>query len=345
MDLGDVEMSGGTVLRRRLAGRRHGRRLRWRGWAAIGATASRWAVRPTRAIRAKGSTGNTQFETDLTKLQTDEQAIHDKSQVTPALQAAVRKDLEAIDKAEDRDRRRHRAEDPADRRADDLRQRRPTPTDAQQTQLQADHDAVLKSQGVSQTLIDQLAADRLAVKTASNFTAADQATLDADHKALDADRASSTATTTDPSGSTSSTTGDDRRPPPRRPPTAATPAVAATSTDPTDSAATPPTDPASHRRPRAPASDAATDRHARRRRPGPIPTMTQTTTTATPTMAASARWAHRHGRGAHGASRRDRHSDDLAGSARSFAAHQGGWATASRHSTSFEGRGGRDGRH
>lgn len=162
-------------------------------------------------------TPNPQLVADLQKLRTDAQAIRDKSQVTPALLAAVRKDLTAIANAKTgtaaADALRTLA---TDRQA--IFAGLAAPTDAQRAQLQADLDAVLKSQGVPQALIDQLAADRLAVKVASNFTSGDKATLDADRKAIDADRAATgqpgatdpattaTATTTAASATTAATT-------------------------------------------------------------------------------------------------------------------------------------------
>ena len=250
-------------------------------------------------------TGNTQLDTDLTKLQTDSQAIHDKSQVTPALLASVRKDLEAIDKAKtgtadatalktlQTDEQAifgtstttdgSTGTDGSTATGGSTASSTPTPptkpTDAQIAQLQADHDAVLKSQGVSQTLIDQLAADRLAVKTASNFTADDQATLDADHKAIDADRATmqtqdaagnatpdaaqaATAATTDGTATTTATTADAATP------TAATPDPASQAAPAPDASANPPTPVA------ATAAPNALD-----------PTMTQVTSTAAPMAA------------------------------------------------------------
>ncbi len=147
---------------------------------------------------SKLAQGNPQLATDLKTLKTDQQAIHDKSQVTPALQASVRKDLQAIDAAKTG------TADPTalktlqtDQQAIFAAQTRPT--DAQTAQIQADQDAILKSQGVPQNLIDQLATDRLAVKTASNVTPADQAKLEADMQALKKDLPTPPA---NPSGAT-----------------------------------------------------------------------------------------------------------------------------------------------
>ena len=170
-------------------------------------------------------TGDTQLDTDLAKLRTDEQAIHDKSEVTPKLLAAVRNDLQAIDQAKTG------TADPnavQTLKTDEqtIFASQTAPTDAQQTQLQADQDAVLKSQGVSQELIDQLAADLLADKTASHFTADDQTLLDADRKAIEADQTAAQPTTD--SGSATPETA--------APTTTATPATATSST----TTATPP---------------------------------------------------------------------------------------------------------
>ncbi len=136
----------------------------------------------------QSATGNTQSQADLTKLRTDQQATHDKSQVTPALLASVRKDFAAIDQAKT-----GTADATALKTLQTDQQTifatHTAPSAAQQSQLQADHAAVLKSQGVPQTLIDQLAADQLAVKTASNVTAADLATLDADRAVVAKDQA------------------------------------------------------------------------------------------------------------------------------------------------------------
>ena len=152
---------------------------------------------PTKAAHA-----NPQLATDLAKLRTDQQAIHDKSQVTPALLSTVRKDLQAIDAAKT-----GTADATVLKTLQTDRQAifagQAPPTDAQRTQLQVDQDAVLKNQGVSQTLIDQLATDRLAVKTASNVTAADQATLDGDLAAIKKDRPAPPST---PSGTDLSST-------------------------------------------------------------------------------------------------------------------------------------------
>ena len=132
---------------------------------------------------ADATTGNAALDAALAKLRTDTQAIHDKSEVTPVLLAAVRKGLDAIDQAKTGE---------ADATALQTLQTdqqtifatQAAPTEAQQTQLQADRDAVLKSQGVSQDLIDQLAAAQLAVKSASHVSADDQTLLDADRQAI-----------------------------------------------------------------------------------------------------------------------------------------------------------------
>lgn len=244
---------------------------------------------------------NSQLKTDFEKLMSDEQAIHDKSQVTPALEASVRKDLEAIDKAKtgtaDATALKTLQTDEQTIFSTQTGQTTPTaPTDAQRTQLQADQDAVLKSQGVSQTLIGQLATDRLAVKTASNFTADDQATLDADHKAVDADRAALTSTSTNGGNSnlsTSSTSSPTTTPPGSS--SNATPAVAASSTAnlpstqsnppmaaPDSAQAAPPATTNQASAPVAPSASAQTSAVATSATPTLDPRMTQTTSSAAP---------------------------------------------------------------
>ena len=222
---------------------------------------------------------NTPQAIDFAKLRTDAQAIHDKSQVTPALEAAVRKDFEAIAKA---------ATGTADATTLKTLQTdqqaifssQTAPSDAQKTQLQADRDAVLKSQGVSQTLIDQLATDKLAVKTASNFTPADQATLDADRAAIKKDLAStppaSTSSASNPTGGTTSST-------PNTPST--TPADPASLAASTPAASTPAqaTAVSSDSAPAASTSGAATP--APSTPTPPVAASTPTPTTPTPTPA------------------------------------------------------------
>ncbi len=104
------------------------------------------------------------LKSDFDKLQTDLQAIQDKSEVTPKLLAAVRKDFDAIQKAStsapDEDAVKALAAT-VDSLAGQI------PTDEQQAKLVADFTAVLQSQGVTdQTLIDTAVADIQAVVAA-----------------------------------------------------------------------------------------------------------------------------------------------------------------------------------
>ena len=198
--------------------------------------------------QASGSTADaTQLRADTEKLRTDSQAIHDKSQVTPAMEAKVRNDIKAIKEAETTT---------PDQAAEttlqaDLKAARANaggPTDAQVAQIQADQDAIYKSQGVNAALVGQLDADIQAIKTASGVTADDEATLAADRKAIEADfakltpptTATATPSTAPPlavsSDSTATATPIDSSSTP------ATTLVAATSTT---TAASPPTSPTS----------------------------------------------------------------------------------------------------
>ncbi|SIN68859.1 hypothetical protein SAMN05444166_0128 [Singulisphaera sp. GP187] len=122
------------------------------------------------------------LKSDFEKLQTDLQAIHDKSEVTPKLLAAVRNDFDAIQKASTTDPDQDAVKALAatvDSIAGQI------PTADQQTQLVADFTAVLKSQGITdQTLIDTAVADIQAVVAASHVTADDLTTIAADRKAI-----------------------------------------------------------------------------------------------------------------------------------------------------------------
>ncbi len=296
-----------------------------------------------------GQTGSdTQLETDMEKLRTDSQAIHDKSQVTPALLATVRKDNEAIDAAKTgtADATALKTEQTD---AQTIFSTNTAPTDAQKTQLQADHDAVLLSQGVSQTLIDQLATDVAAVKTASNFTAADQATLDADHAAITKDRSadsttadSTTATPVAPTTTSSTTTSTSTLGTTTPAGSVATPAVAATSTpdSTTQAPATPDQTSTPAATPDLAAQTMAPPVAAAAATPTSVdPTMTQTTSTAavtTPTTTDAGGEHMRHGRENFASSRGDvEHS---------FAGHSGGMGNEATHSfttADHEGRGGR----
>lgn len=118
------------------------------------------------------------------KLQTDMQAIQDKSEVTPKLLAAVRKDFDAIQAATtgDPDKEALKALNTSLETLDGQ-----LPNDEQRAQIMANFTAVLQSQGVTdQTLIDRTIADIEAVATASHVTADDLATIAADHDAIQA---------------------------------------------------------------------------------------------------------------------------------------------------------------
>ncbi|WP_435008182.1 hypothetical protein P12x_005459 [Tundrisphaera lichenicola] len=147
-----------------------------------------------------GSTATpTPLQTDMEKLRTDLQAIHDKSQVTPALEAAVRDSLKAVQAA---------ATGTADATAlatlqTDIKTAQANPggpTADQIAQIQADQDAVFKSQGVSDELLAQLTDSLKAVQLAAGVTDADRATIAADQEAIKADLAAraTSVTSTDP---------------------------------------------------------------------------------------------------------------------------------------------------
>jgi hypothetical protein len=132
------------------------------------------------------SATDTQLQTDLTKLQTDQQAIQDKSQVTPAELAAVRTDLQALQKD---------VTSKPDATAvttldDDIKALNgQLPSATQTAQLTTDFTAVLTSEGVTdQTLITQTISDIQAVATSSNVTADDLTTIAADQAAIQADQ-------------------------------------------------------------------------------------------------------------------------------------------------------------
>ncbi|WP_406699196.1 hypothetical protein V5E97_10000 [Singulisphaera sp. Ch08] len=132
------------------------------------------------SIRAEPSE---ELQSHFEKLQTDLQAIQDKSEVTPKLLAAVRNDFEAIQEAS--------TTDPDQESVKALAATVESigsqiPTDVQQAQLVADFTAVLKSQGITdQTLIDTAVADIQAVVAASHVTADDLATIAADREAIE----------------------------------------------------------------------------------------------------------------------------------------------------------------
>ena len=133
---------------------------------------------------AAGSTGTAPTQAQMAafkQLSTDMQAIHDKSTVTPVMEAAARKDFEAIHKdattAPD-------ATKLAALQADLKATAGTIPTDAQKAQAVADFKAVVASEGVTDTaLIDKTLADVDTIVAASNVNADDLAKLAADRTA------------------------------------------------------------------------------------------------------------------------------------------------------------------
>ena len=231
-----------------------------------------------------------QLKTDMEKLRADSQAIHDKSQVTPAMEATVRDDIKAIKGAETTT---------PDQAAvttlqADIKAARANvggPTDAQIAQVQTDQDAVYASQGVNSALITKLDTDRAAIKTASNVTSDDESTLAADKSAIQADFAkinppatSTTSATPDATATTVPVSIAPAVPVPTDPGSAAvsTPATDATTT----TAAAPPvavpvpTDPGSVAV-STPATDATTTTAAAP--PVAVPTTSTSPTTLAPT--------------------------------------------------------------
>ena len=136
------------------------------------------------------------LKTDFEKLHTDLQAINDKSQVTPALLAAVRKDFQTIQS----DATTKPDQTKLNTLSTDVSNLKGTlPTSAQVTQLENDFTAVLNSEGVTdQTLISKAISDIQAVVQATNVTQDDLTTLAADQQAIQND------TPAPPSGGTSS---------------------------------------------------------------------------------------------------------------------------------------------
>jgi hypothetical protein len=125
---------------------------------------------------------NSQLQADFKQLQTDTQAILAKSQVTPAEQAAVRADFQAINKAA--------TSAPSTATVQALQAELKTlqgviPTTAQQAQVATDFTAMIESRGVTDTtLINQTISDVEAIVTSSNITSSDLATLAGDQAAI-----------------------------------------------------------------------------------------------------------------------------------------------------------------
>jgi hypothetical protein len=139
------------------------------------------------------TTPPTQLQTDLKKLQTDLQAINDKSQVTPALLAAVRNDAQKIQS--------EATTAPSQTTLSTLESdvkalNGQLPTSAQTTQLDSDFTAVVQSEGVTDSsLISQTISDIAAVVAATNITSSDLSTIAADQKAIQTDIGTATGAT------------------------------------------------------------------------------------------------------------------------------------------------------
>ncbi len=125
------------------------------------------------------------MQTDAQKLQTDLQNIHDKSLVTPADLAAVRKDFQQIQSEATT------SPDPtklATLQNDIQAVGSQMPTSAQATQLQNDFTAVVQSEGVTdQALITQTLTDMQTVVAHSGLTSDDLTTIATDMQAIQTD--------------------------------------------------------------------------------------------------------------------------------------------------------------
>jgi hypothetical protein len=134
---------------------------------------------------------NPQLQTDLTKLQTDNQMIQDQSLVTPAMSSKVTADINAVKSAETT--AAPTAMTSFLNAATTAINSSPGGANLGQTfALEAVQNAVYLSEGVSATLINQLDADEMAVMAATGITPAEEATLAADHTAITADQAKAT---------------------------------------------------------------------------------------------------------------------------------------------------------
>ena len=168
--------------------------------ATTGATASGTTSTSTSTTTTTATPTTDPVAQAFQTLQSDLQIIHDKSQVTPAELAAVRKDLASISS---------QATTPADAtklqtlNTDAQNLNGQLPTDAQKSQLEADFTAVLQSEGITDSnLISQTITDIETVIQSTNITASDLATIATDQKAIQA-ALPSTATTTSSSGGSS----------------------------------------------------------------------------------------------------------------------------------------------
>jgi hypothetical protein len=135
---------------------------------------------------------NPALQKDFQKLGTDLQAVHDKSQVTPAMQAVVRNDLQQIQKE---------ATTAPDQTAvttlaNDLKNLNGALPSFTQGQVQTDFEAVLKSEGLNDpALVTKTETDLNTVVQATNITAADVQTLQADRQAIQTDSGAGSTTT------------------------------------------------------------------------------------------------------------------------------------------------------
>jgi hypothetical protein len=149
------------------------------GWgqAAAGKTTTSGTTSPTTIDPAT-------VQKDFQKLGTDLQAIHDKSQVTPALLAAVRKDVQGLQKESTS----APTEASLSTLKNDLLALNGATPDFTQGQLQSDLEAAIKSAGVNDpALVSTLEHDLNAVATAMNITPADVQTIQADQKTIATD--------------------------------------------------------------------------------------------------------------------------------------------------------------
>ena len=127
-----------------------------------------------------------QLQADQMKLQTDTQTIQDQSLVTPAMTSAVTADIKAIKSAE--------TTTPNPAFVTNLQNITKAfnampdgPTLGQSFMTEIYRNVVFLSEGVSASLINQLDNDDMAVMTATGITSAQEATLTADHAAINRD--------------------------------------------------------------------------------------------------------------------------------------------------------------
>ena len=152
------------------------------GWLYSGDKSSTDPSNPTSDPGNSSSSSGDSTQAAFDKLQTDMQAINDKSEVTPAALAAVRKDVQklqdAATSAPDTDK--------VNTLINDINALKgQLPTADQATQLKSDFTAVLNSAGITdQDLINQTITDLETIVTDSNVTNDDLTTIAADHAAI-----------------------------------------------------------------------------------------------------------------------------------------------------------------